>query len=85
MFTHLRRADPALGPVVDRLMAEHRVIHDILEGVDQALVALVSSPEGAQQLQDALDLLTDALLSHLSYEEHQILEPLARLGPAIYG
>jgi hypothetical protein len=31
------------------------------------------------------DLLTDALLSHLSYEEHQILEPLARLGPAIYG
>lgn len=33
----------------------------------------------------AVDLLTDALLSHLSYEEHQILEPLARLGPAIYG
>jgi hypothetical protein len=32
-----------------------------------------------------VDLLTDALLSHLSYEEHQILEPLARLGPAIYG
>jgi hypothetical protein len=29
--------------------------------------------------------LTDALLSHLSYEEHEILEPLARLGPAIYG
>jgi len=25
------------------------------------------------------------LLSRLSYEEHQILEPLARLGPAIYG
>jgi hypothetical protein len=78
MFTRLRRAEPALGPVVDRLMVEHRVIHDILEGVDQALVALVSVPDGAEQLQNALDLLTDALLSHLSYEEHQLVEPLAR-------
>jgi len=32
----------------------------------------------------AVDLLTDALLSHLSYEEHQLLEPLARFGPALY-
>jgi len=31
----------------------------------------------------AVDLLTDALLSHLSYEEHQLLEPLARFGPAL--
>lgn len=33
---------------------------------------------------DAWTLLTDALLSHLSYEEHQLLAPLARFGPAIY-
>jgi hypothetical protein len=32
-----------------------------------------------------LDADTDALLSHLSYEEHQLLEPLARFGPALYG
>jgi hypothetical protein len=31
-------------------------------------------------LQRALDSLTDALLSHLSYEEHELVEPLARLG-----
>jgi len=36
-------------------------------------------------VQAAADVLTDALLSHLSYEEQQILEPLARLGSAIYG
>jgi hypothetical protein len=24
--------------------------------------------------------LTDTLLSHLSYEEHELVEPLARLG-----
>jgi hypothetical protein len=36
-------------------------------------------------LEAAVDLLTDALLSHLSYEEHQLLEPLARFGPELYG
>ena len=32
---------PRLAPVVDRLEAEHRVIHDVLEGVDAALVEMV--------------------------------------------
>jgi hypothetical protein len=27
-----------------------------------------------------VDLLTDSLLSHLSYEERELVEPLARLG-----
>lgn len=27
-----------------------------------------------------MDFLTDALLSHLSYEERELVEPLARLG-----
>ena len=31
-------------------------------------------------LEDALNLLSDTLLSHLAYEEQQIVEPLARLG-----
>jgi hypothetical protein len=31
-------------------------------------------------LRDAVDLLTDTLLSHLSYEERELVEPLARLG-----
>ncbi len=28
----------------------------------------------------AVDLVTDTLLSHLSHEEHQFVEPLARHG-----
>ena len=32
------------------------------------------------QARAVLDLLTDALLSHLSYEERELVEPLARLG-----
>ncbi len=28
VFPHLRRADPQLGPVLDRLVEEHHVIHE---------------------------------------------------------
>ncbi|MFF0341862.1 LLM class flavin-dependent oxidoreductase [Kribbella sp. NPDC004875] len=80
MFPHLRRADPALVPVVDRLQEEHKVIHDVLEGVDKALVALVDGSGSIDGLRSAVDLLDDTLLSHLSYEERELVEPLARLG-----
>jgi hypothetical protein len=56
------------------------VIHDVLNRVDAALVATVSDPRGITELSDAVDLLTDSLLSHLSYEERELVEPLARLG-----
>ena len=67
-------------PVVDRLEEEHRIIADVLDQVDLALVAVVSEPDGMSQLRQAIDLLTDTLLSHLSYEERELIEPLARLG-----
>jgi hemerythrin-like domain-containing protein len=80
LFPQLRRADPRLAPVVDRLEQEHRTIHDVLEGVDQALVALVDGSGDIAGLRRAVDLLDDTLLSHLSYEERELVEPLARLG-----
>ncbi len=80
IFPHLRSKDPALAPVVDRLEAEHVAISEVLDRVDRALVAMVGEPDGLAQVSDAVDLLTDALLSHLSYEERELVEPLARLG-----
>jgi alkanesulfonate monooxygenase SsuD/methylene tetrahydromethanopterin reductase-like flavin-dependent oxidoreductase (luciferase family) len=80
VFPHLRNADPRLAPVIDRLQQEHVAIHGVLEQVDRALVAFVSGPDGDKQLRAAADLLTDTLLSHLSYEERELVEPLARLG-----
>jgi alkanesulfonate monooxygenase SsuD/methylene tetrahydromethanopterin reductase-like flavin-dependent oxidoreductase (luciferase family) len=90
VFTHLRRSEPDLGAVLDRLQEEHVVIHDVLDQVDDALVGLVGAPaygtdeHGAtaalDELQRAIDLLTDTLLSHLSYEERELIEPLARHG-----
>ena len=85
MFLHLRRADPAAAPVVDRLAEEHEVIADVLEQVDRALVDLVAADPGRasgalEGLSGAVDLLTDTLLSHLSYEERELLHPLAQHG-----
>jgi hemerythrin-like domain-containing protein len=80
VFPHLRAADPRLAPVIDRLEQEHVAIHGVLEEVDRALVAFVSAPDGDKQLAEAADLLTDTLLSHLAYEERELVEPLARLG-----
>jgi alkanesulfonate monooxygenase SsuD/methylene tetrahydromethanopterin reductase-like flavin-dependent oxidoreductase (luciferase family) len=86
LFPGLRSLDQRLAPVVDRLHAEHLVIAGVLERVDAALVALVTSPAtGMLELRSAVDLLTDTLLSHLSYEEGELVEPLGRLGPALYG
>ena len=66
--------------MIDRLEEEHLVIHDAIQGVDAALVAPPDPPGRLHPLEPALDLLTDALLSHLSYEEWELVEPLARLG-----
>jgi alkanesulfonate monooxygenase SsuD/methylene tetrahydromethanopterin reductase-like flavin-dependent oxidoreductase (luciferase family) len=80
MFPHLRSADDALAPVIDRLEAEHHVIAGVLDEVDRGLVAVVSGPEGMAELRRAVDLLSDTMTSHLSYEERELVEPLARFG-----
>jgi hemerythrin-like domain-containing protein len=81
VFPHLRVSDQQLAPVIERLEQEHVQIHDLLERVDQALIALVAAEgDGIERVSAATDLLTDALLSHFSYEERELIEPLARLG-----
>jgi hemerythrin-like domain-containing protein len=80
IFPHLARSDARLTPVIDRLAEEHLVIHDAIEGVDRALVRHINEPQDFAPLQTAIDVLGDTLLSHLSYEEHELVEPLARHG-----
>jgi hemerythrin-like domain-containing protein len=80
IFPHLARSEPELAPTIDRLTEEHLVIHDAVQQVDRALVDHINHPQDYSPIQAAIDFLGDALLSHLSYEEHEIVEPLARLG-----
>jgi hypothetical protein len=80
MFPHLALREPQLTPVIDRLTEEHLVIHDAIQEADRALVQHMTRPENHDAIQAAIDYLTDALLSHLAYEEQELVEPLARLG-----
>ena len=83
VFPHLRRSDPALAPVLDRLEAEHLVIHDVLEQLDDALVGLVSGASGGSatvELQRVVDRLSTTLLDHLSSEEEDLVPALDRYG-----
>jgi hemerythrin-like domain-containing protein len=80
IFPHLRSCEAELEPVIDRLSEEHTIIHDVLENLNRALVELVANPLEFADLRRAVDILTDALLSHLAYEENELVEPLARYG-----
>lgn len=80
IFPHLREADPGLAPVIDRLETEHMAIHEVMQDVDRALVNLVKSPGDYLEVDEAVDVLTEILLSHLRYEEREITEPLSRFG-----
>jgi hemerythrin-like domain-containing protein len=79
VFPHLRHSEPALEAVLDRLAEEHETIAELLERVDEALIELVTAGD-LSEVRAAVDLLTDALLSHFSYEERELVEPLARHG-----
>jgi hemerythrin superfamily protein len=89
LFPYLRARESGLAPVLDRLGQEHRIIHDVLDSVDRALVNFIAEPGGTPgdvtELQEAADLLTDTLVSHLAYEERELIDPLARYGFYSYG
>jgi hemerythrin HHE cation binding domain-containing protein len=82
VFPHLRRSDPGVAPVLDRLQGEHVVIHGLLDRVDSALVVLVADGDdhALDEVGRTVDLLADRLLSHLAYEERELRGPLSRHG-----
>jgi len=80
IFPHLRKSDESLGPVLDRLGAEHLEIHDAIEAVDTALVQHMNEPTDFEGIETAVEELSRALLTHFSYEEEQLVEPLSTHG-----
>ena len=77
LFPYLRSRDADLGPVLDRLAEEHKVIHQVLEDLDRALVGNLTGSDDPDRLDAVTDRLSDALLSHLAYEERELLDPIA--------
>ena len=87
MFPMAAEVDPSVASVIDRLSAEHLVIHHVLERFDQALVVLVAEPSteevpdpaGPSAVAALADELSALLLSHLAYEEDELSPALAEL------
>jgi iron-sulfur cluster repair protein YtfE (RIC family) len=79
LFPALRRANPGLAPVVDKLEADHRRVSDLLDDVERAAAALTESEEARDRVTLSLDVLADELLAHLDYEEQNAGPTLRRL------
>ena len=74
IFPSLADQGPAFKAIADRLQAEHVVVHELLERLVDALIALAQVP-GRERFDDAVELfraLERVLLSHLGYEEDAI-------------
>jgi hypothetical protein len=71
LFPALRAADPSIGPVVDRLEAEHARVSDLLDVVEAAARSLTDTNGGdaRRRVIDGLQDLHLHLLEHLEYEE----------------
>jgi Hemerythrin HHE cation binding domain len=74
MFPALRRSNPDLGAVVDRLESDHRAISTLLDKVEASArdLDVASTSDGRDQLVTALRDLATRLLEHLAYEEENI-------------
>ncbi|MBP2705853.1 hemerythrin domain-containing protein [Microbispora sp. RL4-1S] len=79
MFPSLARAQESLAPVVKRLEQEHEIVAEVLTDLDAALVAMIEDADRLDGVREQVDLLSEVLLSHLAYEEEELVEPLARL------
>jgi hemerythrin HHE cation binding domain-containing protein len=71
LFPALRAADSSIGPIVDRLEADHSRVSDLLDVVEAAARALTETNHDDVRLRviDGLRDLHAHLLEHLDYEE----------------
>jgi hemerythrin-like domain-containing protein len=81
LFPVLRRANPGLAPVVDKLEADHRRVSGLLDDVERAAAALTDSEgdDARSRVTLPLDLLAEQLLVHLDFEERNAGPTLRRL------
>jgi hemerythrin-like domain-containing protein len=67
-----------LRKVVDRLAAEHLVIHDLLDELEQGVIAAMERPgeDAYASLRATFETLNTCVRSHFGYEETELEEAL---------
>jgi iron-sulfur cluster repair protein YtfE (RIC family) len=80
MFPALRRSNPELPTVVDKLEADHRAISELLDDVEEAARQLDDTTvnPARERLVTALAQLEQDLLAHLAFEEESIASTMRR-------
>jgi hypothetical protein len=78
-FPGLRRVNPGLCPVIDKLEADHVIVAKYLDEVEAAAARLGLDETARAELATALSGLAGHLLSHLDYEETNLAPTLRRL------
>jgi len=73
VFPGLGVAHPELNPVLKQLYAEHEVVAELILRLDETLAA---GEDARGRLAHVSRRLADQLLSHLAYEESQLVEVL---------
>ena len=81
LFPRLRAGTTTIGPVVDKLEADHRRVSDDLDEVEAAAVQLTNgeSATARQRVAEGLNVLAENLLAHLDFEEREAGPTLRRL------
>jgi hypothetical protein len=80
-FPELRETNPAINPIIDRLVAEHRRVSLDLDAVERAAQVLADDDgrTARQVISEALEALAGRLLAHLDYEERSLETTVLRL------
>jgi iron-sulfur cluster repair protein YtfE (RIC family) len=80
MFPALRRSNPDLTAVVDKLEADHRAISGLLDEVEDSAKLLDDDALNPrrERLVTALSRLEEDLLAHLAFEEESIASTMRR-------
>ena len=78
MFPAIRALEPALARIVDKLAAEHEVIHALIDELQAGADAIAATPDTAafETLVATFDDLEEIVRSHFGYEETELAEAL---------
>lgn len=78
LYPLVRSRDSSIGPLLDRMDAEHGAVHPAMAGVRAGAAALGESGDHAAAL-DAVVALEEVLLPHLDHEERELMPLVSRI------
>lgn len=78
VFPIVRQAGDGIARVVDRLIAEHQIVHQLLVKLAEGATAVLDAPsrENFVALRDTFETLERVVRSHFGYEETELEEAI---------